>query len=124
MGALKGLSVFVLALGLVACATFYTDEKEAKQEQVTKASASTDEITAEVERQIVRIKEKLKETPTVKGWILVGDAQMHLKRYDEAVRAYQEAYLLSDGNDGPRKKLRRAMYFSGLELSNQHSEKK
>jgi len=124
MGALKGLSVFVLALWLVACANVATDKVETTQGQAIKVASSAGEDKVNIEQQIERISEKLKDKPTVKGWVLVGDANMHLKKYNEAVFAYREAYMLSDYADGPRKKLRRAMYFSGLEPENQQVDDK
>lgn len=74
--------------------------------------------TAQIDLEIRRIEEKLKTNPTVKGWILVGDAHMHLKRYKEAAGAYNDAYMLSGLAPEPRKKLKRAMYYVGLEKAN------
>ncbi|MEO1888754.1 MAG: hypothetical protein ABGX33_02405 [Cycloclasticus sp.] len=80
--------------------------------------------TAQIDIEIRRIEDKLKTNPTVKGWMLVGDAQMHLKKYNEAVWAYREAYMLSKFADGPRRKLRRAVALAGLEPENQRYEEK
>lgn len=73
---------------------------------------------AQIDIQIQRIEEKLKTNPTVKGWLLVGDAHMHLKRYKEAAGAYNDAYMLSGQAAGPRKKLKNSMYYVGLEKAN------
>lgn len=73
---------------------------------------------AQIDIQIRRIEEKLKTNPTVKGWMLVGDAHMHLKRYKEAAGAYNDAYMLSGLAPEPRKKLKNAMYYVGLEKAN------
>lgn len=120
MSVFKGVSVFVLSLMMLACANVATEQVDATEGVI----APVDEERARVEQQIARISEKLKDNPTVKGWVLVGDANMHLKQYNEAVWAYREAYMLSDYAAGPRKKLRRAMYFSGLEPENQQYEEK
>ncbi len=65
----------------------------------------------EIKKQIKRIEEKLKSEPKVEGWVLVGDANMHLKKYEAAARAYQEAYVLSDYSRETRNKLKKALYF-------------
>ena len=122
---LKLFGIFTLALLTAACANVATSTADAEVVKAPSSSnvlSSPDAKTAKVEQQIERIMEKLKEQPTVKGWMLVGDANMHLKRYNDAVWAYREAYLLSDYASGPRSKLRRAMYFSGLEPENQRYE--
>jgi cytochrome c-type biogenesis protein CcmH/NrfG len=69
----------------------------------------------EIEQQIKRIEEKLETEPKVEGWVLVGDAYMHLKRYSEAVNAYQNAYLLSEEPKDVKAKLKRALYHAGQE---------
>lgn len=94
-----------LSLGLVACS----------QPLITKSSdtAATSE-NADIETQIKRIEKKMKTKPDVKGWLLIGDAKMHLKQYDDAVWAYREAYVLSNYADEARSKLKRAMYHAGL----------
>ena len=120
MSVFKGVSVFVLSLMMLACANVTTEPVGAAQAVVT----PMDEERANIEQQIARITEKLKDKPTVKGWVLVGDGQMHLKKYDDAVWAYREAYILSKYADGPRRKLKRAMYLSSLELNNQNSDDK
>jgi cytochrome c-type biogenesis protein CcmH/NrfG len=90
-------------------------EKTIKEVPVETAKLSKrDQIDAEIRR----IEEKLKTNPTVKGWILVGDAHMHLKRYKEAAGAYNDAYMLSGQAPEPRKKLKNAMYYVGLEKAN------
>ena len=114
MSVFKGVSVFVLSLMMLACANVTTEQVDATQAVIKQV----DEERANVEQQIARVTEKLKDKPTVQGWLLVGDAQMHLKKYNDAVLAYREAYLLSEYADGPRRKLKRAMYFSSLEPKN------
>ena len=52
----------------------------------------------------------------------MGNAQMYLKRYNEAVWAYREAYILSDFANGPKYKLREAIKRAGLEPENQRYE--
>ncbi len=90
-------------------------EKTIKEVPVETAKLSKrDQIDAEIRR----IEEKLKTNPTVKGWTLVGDAHMHLKRYKEAAGAYNDAYMLSGQAPEPRKKLKNAMYYVGLEKAN------
>ncbi|HIF51322.1 MAG TPA: hypothetical protein EYQ42_07355 [Thiotrichaceae bacterium] len=85
------------------------------------AEVTQQEISAtekeKVEAHIKRIEEKLKSEPKVEGWVLVGDANMHLKKYEAAARAYQEAYILSEYSRETRNKLKRALYFvnSGIE---------
>ena len=74
--------------------------------------------TAQIDIEIRRIEDKLKTNPTVKGWMLVGDANMHLKRYKQAAGAYNDAYMLSGLAAAPRKKLKNAMYYVGLEKAN------
>ena len=64
-----------------------------------------------IKMHIKRIEEKLKSEPKVEGWVLVGDANMHLKKYEAAARAYQEAYVLSDYSRETRNKLKNALYF-------------
>jgi len=119
MSALKGLVVCLLGLLMVACAS-----TKAEQVATTQAVMSpADMERASVELEIARITKKLKDEPTVKGWVLVGDAQMHLKKYNEAVEAYREAYILSNYASLPRRKLKRAMYFSSLEPSNTDLDK-
>ena len=63
----------------------------------------------EIDAHIKRIEEKLKTEPKVEGWVIVGDAYMHLMKYDDAVRSYKEAYLLSGQSRDTRKKLKRAL---------------
>lgn len=121
MSVLKGVGVFILALLMVACASVTTESVDATQAVIKPV---VDDERANIEQQIARITEKLKDKPTVKGWVLVGDGHMHLKKYDDAVWAYREAYILSKYADGPRRKLKRAMYFSSLELNNQNSDDK
>ena len=111
MGVLKGLGVFFLGLLMVACATVKTEQVGAKQVVMSPADIEK----ASVEQEIARITEKLKDKPTVKGWLLVGDAQMHLKKYTDAVESYREAYILSNYANEPRSKLKRAMYFSTMQ---------
>ncbi len=125
MNILKLSGIFALALLMSACANVATTAVGAgvvKAEESSNSLSSQDKETAKIEQHIERIMEKLKDEPTVKGWVLVGDANMHLKRYNEAVWAYREAYLLSDFASGPRSKLRRAIYLAGLEPENQRYE--
>ena len=68
----------------------------------------------EIEEEIQRIRNLLRDKPTVKGWLIIGDANMHLKMYTEAASAYKEAYVLSEYSPETREKLKRAMYFVGL----------
>ncbi|MGB1540862.1 MAG: tetratricopeptide repeat protein [Cycloclasticus sp.] len=116
----KKLSVFGLTVLLAACASLSTDEKKATEREVSKAVTPADARTIEIEQQIVRIEKRLKDKPTSQGWILVGDANIYLQRYEEAIRAYQQAYLLSEGDLGIRKKLRRAIYLSATESRSTH----
>jgi len=67
--------------------------------------------TEEIDRQIKRIEEKLSVEPTVKGWTIIGDAHMHLKRYEKAMLAYREAYILSNFDADARRKLKSALYY-------------
>ncbi|AGS39056.1 MAG: cytochrome c-type biogenesis protein CcmH/NrfG [Cycloclasticus pugetii] len=115
MSILKVLSVFVIALWLAACGHATKNGVEPTQEGLATKTLSAEE--AEVEQQVARISEKLKDEPTVKGWLLVGDGNMYLKRYDEAVSAYREAYILSDYADEPKRKLKRAMFLATIALS-------
>jgi cytochrome c-type biogenesis protein CcmH/NrfG len=105
---------------MIACANVPTE----KAGKTKIALTPSEQEAAKVEKQIARIEEKLKANPTVRGWILVGDAQMHLKKYNEAVWAYREAYMLSKFADGPRRKLRRAVALAGFEPENQRYEDK
>lgn len=89
---------------------------EANQKTSIGYNGSTSE-KQEIEQHIKRIEEKLKTEPKVEGWVLVGDAYMHLERYSEAVKAYQNAYLLSEDSSDVRAKLKRALYHAGLEAS-------
>ncbi|MEH6504610.1 MAG: hypothetical protein V7682_11980 [Cycloclasticus sp.] len=106
-----GLFVVVSAFLLMACAkeSVVKEVVLAEPEQGAAVSSTTD-----VEAQIERIVEKMKTEPEVKGWLLIGDAYMHLKRYNDAVWAYKEGYMLSNYAAEPRSKLREAMYHSGL----------
>jgi len=106
MDVLKGLGVFFLGLLMVACASVKTEQAVMSPADIEKAS---------IEQEIARITEKLKDKPSVKGWMLVGDAQMHLKKYTDAVDSYREAYILSDFAKEPRSKIKRALYFSSME---------
>jgi cytochrome c-type biogenesis protein CcmH/NrfG len=94
-----------------------TSSAEAKTRATEEASAvknaSVSEIH-EVEQQIKRIEEKLRTEPKVEGWVLVGNAYIYLKRYNEAVTAYQNAYLLDDTRKDVRDKLKNALYRAGL----------
>lgn len=127
---MKILSVIIisfLSVFLVACEneapvveTAEVLEQEVKKvDVVAKPAEPQVELSkrAEIDKQIQRIEGKLKTNPTVKGWMLVGDAHMHLKRYKEAAGAFNEAYMLSDLGAEPRKKLKNAMYYVGLEKS-------
>lgn len=87
-------------------------------EQTTVEQGNPGQASAEqqeIEDQIKRIEEKLETEPKVEGWVLVGDAYMHLKRYSAAVNAYQNAYLLSEESKEVKSKLKRALYHAGLE---------
>ncbi len=124
MSVLKVLSVFVVALCLAACSQATKNSAELSQGGGAAKAVATEEAAAvNVEQEIARITEKLKTEPTVKGWLLVGDAHMHLKKYNDAVEAYREAYILSNYANEPRSKLKRAMYFSSLEPGNTDLDK-
>jgi len=87
-------------------------------EQTTVEQGNPGQASAEqqeIEDQIKRIEEKLETEPKVEGWVLVGDAYMHLKRYSAAVNAYQNAYLLSEESKEVKSKLKRALCHAGLE---------
>lgn len=102
-----------LSLGLVACSqplVTKSSDTAAVMEETTAVSEK-----AAIEAQIKRIEAKMKTEPDVAGWLLLGDAKMHLKQYNDAVWAYREAYLLSEFAAEPRRKLRSAMYYAGLE---------
>jgi len=111
MSVLKGISVCLLGLLMVACASVKTEQVGVMQAVMSPADLER----ASVEQEIARISKKLKDKPTVKGWMLVGDAQMYLKKYNDAIEAYREAYILSEYAKETRSKLKRAMYFSSLE---------
>lgn len=68
----------------------------------------------EVEQQIARIENKLETEPKAEGWMLIGDAYMHLKRYTDAVEAYREAYIISDYAKDSREKLKYALYLARM----------
>jgi len=121
------LTLAFLSLLISACG----DEKEpdlnnkktkttVKNEIESKVNTKVEELlppkyqseVEEIEAQIIRIKEKLKTEPKAKGWILIGDAYMYLKRYDEAVSAYGEAYKLEETHE-IRNKLKAALYEAG-----------
>lgn len=106
-----GLFVVVSALLLLACAkeSVVKEVVLAEPEQGAAVSSTTD-----VEAQIERIVEKMKTEPDVKGWLLIGNAYMHLKRYNDAVWAYKEAYVLSNYAAETKRKLGLAMYHAGL----------
>ena len=104
-----------LSLALAAC----SQPLLTKSSDTTAALQKTTSVSenAEIEAQIKRIEEKMKTEPDVKGWLLIGDAKMHLKQYDDAVWAYREAYVLSNYADEARSKLKQAMYQAGLATS-------
>ncbi|MDX2425149.1 MAG: hypothetical protein QNK15_02735 [Cycloclasticus sp.] len=106
-----GLFVVVSAFLLMACAKDSV-VKEVTLTEPAQPIAVSD--ATDVEAQIERIVEKMKTEPEVKGWLLIGNAYMHLKRYNDAVWAYKEAYMLSNYAAEPRSKLREAMYHAGL----------
>jgi cytochrome c-type biogenesis protein CcmH/NrfG len=87
--------------------------QQTSAEQSKQAQDSAKQL--EIEGQIKRIEEKLETEPKVEGWVLVGDAYMHLERYSDAVNAYQNAYLLSEESKDVKSKLKRALYYAGLE---------
>ncbi len=68
----------------------------------------------EIEQQIARIEKKLETEPKAQGWMLVGDAYMHIKRYPDAVEAYREAYIISEYAKDSREKLKYALYMAGM----------
>ncbi|PHS73677.1 MAG: hypothetical protein COB22_00255 [Cycloclasticus sp.] len=136
MNIVKIITTVTIFLFLVGCEN---DAKvvEEKQVEITKPTAKMVEVTAEkvdakagvkqtevmqIDAEIRRIEEKLKTKPTVKGWMLVGDAHMYLKRYKEAAGAYNDAYMLSGQAAAPRKKLKNAMYYVGLEKANRSQQ--
>jgi len=117
---LTPLLILVSAVGISSPASSADLEQNPSPEANQKTSIEQSESPAdkqEIEQQIKRIEEKLKTEPKVEGWVLVGDAYMHLERYSEAVNAYQNAYLLSDYSKDVRAKLKRALYQAGLEES-------
>ena len=110
MKTLKLCTVASLSLLVLACSS--TRPMNPLPENVAKPAPAAPMKTNEVEAHIKRIEEKMQQAPDVKGWLLIGDAYMHLKRYDDAVIAYKEAYMLSDYADGPKQKMKTAMYYS------------
>ncbi len=110
MNTLKLCTVASLSLLVLACSS--TGPVNPLPENVAKPVPVAPMKTNEVEAHIKRIEDKMDQAPDVKGWLVIGDAYMHLKRYDEAVIAYKEAYMLSDFAEGPKQKMKTAMYFS------------
>jgi len=88
-------------------------------EQLPSSNTESSSLTEaqEIREQIKRIEQKLETEPKAEGWVLIGDAHMHLQAYREAVEAYQNAYLLSDDNEQVRSKLKRALYQAGMDSS-------
>jgi cytochrome c-type biogenesis protein CcmH/NrfG len=126
MRILKVIVVFIFMVLLVACegdkptATKVPSIKKVVIQAETtpkEAVKSTAKLSkrAKVDLEIQRIEGLMKTKPTVKGWMLIGDAHMHFKRYKEAAGAYNDAYMLSERAAEPRKKLKNAMYYVGLE---------
>lgn len=66
----------------------------------------------EIQAQIERIEEILESDPKPEGWVLIGDANMALKKFDAAVHAYSTAYELSGRSLDVRRKLRQALYYA------------
>mgnify|MGYP002700762224 CR=1 FL=1 len=79
---------------------------------VTKHSPA---VKAEIEKEIKRIEGLVKAKPTVRGWLLIGDAYMQLKKHKEAAGAYNDAYFLSDDDPKIRAKVRKALHIAFLE---------
>lgn len=106
-----GTSVYVLSEEVKeANPTVSGEQNRVEQDSQGQASAENQEIEA----QIKRIEKKLESEPKVEGWVLVGDAYMHLRYYSDAVNAYQKAYLLSNGAKEVKSKLKDALYYAGL----------
>ncbi len=104
--------VFIFII-LIPALALCEDKKINSDNNYTEAKKQEIKITEkeEVEAQIKRIEEKLRSEPKVEGWILVGDANMHLKKYDAAAKAYKEAYILSGYSRETRNKLKNALYY-------------
>lgn len=115
------LLIAIAAAGMSLPATSMATEPN--QTRVSSQRASVEHTTQtqalaeqqEIERQIKRIEAKLKTEPKEKGWVIVGDAYMYLKRYNEAVSAYQNAYLLSEDSKDVRAKIKRALNHAQVE---------
>ena len=117
------LLIAMSAVGVSVSLPVLSEEPAQKQAPVSEQQTSVEQSLQglapaeqqEIEQQIWRIEEKLETEPKVEGWVLVGDAYMHLQRYSEAVNAYQNAYLLSEESKEVKSKLKRALYHAGLE---------
>ncbi len=103
---------FLLAFLSISTSALCNDQEINQKKNLTDAGTQNIKIpkTEWVENQIKRIEEKLETEPKAEGWMLVGDANMHLKKYEAAIKAYQEAYVLSDYSDEAEKKLKRALH--------------
>jgi cytochrome c-type biogenesis protein CcmH/NrfG len=122
--------LFSCVFFLISCSDNKTGESTVQSEQAEKSNQKisvepqpepkSKALTEkqEIEIEIQRIENLLKTKPTVRGWVLVGDANMQLKRYTQAASAYKDAYVLSDYSTETREKLKSAMYYLGLSNEN------
>ena len=63
--------------------------------------ADTTQQQHSVEEMVVKLAQRMREQPdNVEGWIMLGRSYASLKRYQDAVKAYAQAYRLADDNAG------------------------
>jgi cytochrome c-type biogenesis protein CcmH/NrfG len=112
--------MILLVSGLVAKSVIAGDAQNKNEiaqvkKPATHVTKHSPAARAEIEKEIKRIEGLVKAKPTVRGWLLIGDAYMQLKKHKEAAGAYNDAYFLSDSDPKIRDKVRKALYVAFLE---------
>ena len=112
--------MILLVSGLVAESVIAGDAQN--KNEMVQAKKSATHVTkhspaerAEIEKEIKRVEGLVKAKPTVRGWLLIGDAYMQLKKHKEAAGAYNDAYFLSDNDPKIRAKIKKALHIAFLE---------
>ena len=75
------------------------DEVTSSEDRIEKKMVAPNGQTVDVGAMVMRLRDKLEANPdNPQGWLLLGRSYMNLKRYDEAVNAYNKAIILMPDN--------------------------
>ena len=82
----------------LAIAGIYLNVSSYNWEQQTLQTADQEKLPA-VDEMVNELSRRMSEDPDLEGWILLGRSYASIGRYDDAVNAWYEAWVLSEGKD-------------------------